>query len=119
MVFKHTNLPIELELPKLIRDNIPEIIKKSGGKKAIVRKAKDDDEFLHFVLKKLIEEVTEIQHCKSKDEFVNEIGDLEELIGQLMSLKQISRSEIDMIRKLKISKNGGFSKRLIFEGKKQ
>jgi predicted house-cleaning noncanonical NTP pyrophosphatase (MazG superfamily) len=118
MDFKHTDFPIELKLPKLIRDKIPQIIKKNEGREAIVRVAKDDEEFLHYVLKKLVEEVVEIRHCKTKDEFINDICDLEELIKHLMELKKIKRSEIERIKKIKIKKHGGFLKRLIFEGKK-
>lgn len=118
MKFKHTKLPIELSFPKLVRDKIPEIIKKSEGKKTIVRKAKNDEEYLKFVLKKIVEEAVEVQSCKSKDDFINELGDLEELITEVMKLKIISKKEIERVNKEKMKVNGSFSKRLIFKGKK-
>ncbi len=118
MDFKHGNLSIEMDLPKLIRDKIPEIIKRNEGKKAKVRVAKDDKEFLAFVLKKIIEEAVELQDCNGREDFINEISDLEELIPVLMKLTGIKKDEIERMRKAKVKKNGGFKKRYIFEGKK-
>ncbi len=117
MNFEHSDLPIESDLPKLIRDKIPQIIMKNEGKKAIVRVAKNDKEYLSFILKKIIEEAVEIQGCNNNKDFINEISDLEELISVLMRLNNIKRNEIEKTKKAKVMKNGGFSKRYIFEGK--
>lgn len=117
MKFKHTNLPIEQELPKLIRDKIPELIEKNEGRKAIVRKAKNDKEYLKFVLKKIVEEAVETQNSKTKEDFLNDICDIEELLDELKKVLGIKKGEVVRVRKLKAKKNGGFSKRLIFEGK--
>ena len=53
MELKHTNLEIENEYPKLVRDRIPEIIKEREGVGIKSRMLEDDAEFLKYLLKKL------------------------------------------------------------------
>jgi predicted house-cleaning noncanonical NTP pyrophosphatase (MazG superfamily) len=58
MEFVPTDHPIENEYPKLVRD----IIKARTGVSPEHRIASDDAEFESFLLKKVVEEATELQH---------------------------------------------------------
>ena len=67
MEFVSTDHPIENEYPKLVRDKIPAIIKDRVGVDVDRRIAKDDQEFLDYLLKKMVEEATELQHSGEHD----------------------------------------------------
>lgn len=116
MDFKHTDLPIELKLPKLVRDNIPDLIKQNEGVGPKIRIAKDDKEFLGFALKKVIEESVEVFEAKlDRTELIKEIADLFEIISIVTKTLKITPKEIDEIQTAKRIKNGGFEKRIILE----
>ncbi len=59
MDFTHTSYDFEKEYPKLVRDNIPSIIQNKTGKPADTTLAEGDEEYLKFLLKKLVEESLE------------------------------------------------------------
>ncbi len=114
MEFTHTKPPIETELPKLVRDNIPAIIA-SDGRDPKFRVAAEDHEFLTFILKKVVEEAVEVQNHENPDELVKELADLKELTLALMKLTDITEEQIEAIRVAKAEKNGAFNKRYILE----
>jgi predicted house-cleaning noncanonical NTP pyrophosphatase (MazG superfamily) len=91
---------------KAIRDNIPQIIKKSGKNYNI--KELDDSEFLIELEKKLAEELTEFQESKSPEE----LADILEVVYRISELRGISLKDLDEIRKQKVEKHGGFQKNL-------
>ncbi len=91
---------------KAVRDNIPDIIKKSG-KSCNVKKL-SDDKFLLELEKKLSEEVTEYQNDKNPEELV----DILEVIYRIAKLKGISKEELEQIRIKKAEKRGSFEKNL-------
>lgn len=113
MKFNPTNLPIAQEFPKLIRDRIPEIIKKSTGKNAHIRVAEDDEEYLSFLLRKMIEESIELQRGLEEGNLPEELADISELIDSILEHTEITREEIKHIQEKKQKKNGGFKKRYI------
>lgn len=80
MDFKHTNLEVENEYPKLIRDKIPQIIKQKDGTDVLAKIASDDGEFLDYLLKKMIEESIELQHAPKEENLEEELADIFELI---------------------------------------
>ncbi len=112
MKFTSSNLPIETTYPKLIRDRIPDIIE-AKGQKARVETAKDDREFLDYLLKKAVEEAVELQHSHEKDNLEEEVSDLLEIIETILRLQKIDMNDIRAIQQQKREKNGGFEKRLI------
>ena len=57
---------------KLVRDNIPDIIR-NNGEKAITR-VLSDEEYEEELLKKLSEETSEVINASSKDELLKELG---------------------------------------------
>lgn len=98
------------EYNKLVRDKIPEIIKKSGSK-CTYHIAENDSEYLEKLHEKLQEEILEFKTKPSVDEFIDVMQVLE-------SISNFYNFHIDMIKdekKYKKSKRGGFEKRIILE----
>lgn len=87
---------------KLVRDRIPEIIKKSG-KKAITRTL-DDEEYIVFLEKKLDEEVAEFHESKS----LEELADILDVITALQEAYGYSPEELFVARLEKFDERGAF-----------
>lgn len=117
MNFTHTNLPIEVKLPKLIRDRIPEHIRNNNKVEPSYHVAIDNDEFKSYALQKLVEEATEIKNADTREHMVEEFADLKELTVEVMKAFEITDSEIEKVRIEKKNKNGGFEKRYILDSK--
>ncbi len=96
---------------KLIRDKIPEIIKKDGWmpKVRILRKG----EFLDAIKKKVLEEAGELIQSKNKKGIIDEIVDIQELLDVLSSELGITKSQVKKLQAAKRKKRGGFKKRLL------
>jgi len=73
---------------KLIRDKIPEIIEKNNGKPKI-RKLKKTDFFVELK-NKITEEGDELQKATTKEDLINELADILELVESIAKEK-ISR----------------------------
>ena len=95
---------------KLIRDNIPKIIKEAGWKPTIRTLRKD--EFLKALKKKVSEEAKELIQAKDKKGIIDEIVDLQELLDVLTLEIKLTKSEIKKQQTIKTKKRGGFKKRL-------
>ncbi|MDD2696675.1 MAG: nucleoside triphosphate pyrophosphohydrolase [Candidatus Pacebacteria bacterium] len=95
---------------KLIRDRIPEIIKKAGWlpKVRTLRK----NEFLKAAKNKVFEEAGELIKSNDKKGIVDEIVDIQELLDVLASEIRLTKSEIKRFQDAKRKKRGGFKKRL-------
>ena len=117
MEFKHTNLNIENEYPKLVRDRIPEIIKNNEGVGVKSRILNDDAEFLKYLARKIIEEAVELQDAVDNGHLNEELADIFELIDGILRVEKMSREDIAAIQKEKREKNGGFEKRILMLGK--
>lgn len=121
MTFTHTetNVPVENEYPKLVRDRIPEIIEENEGVPVPTR-ILDDEEYEIHLRQKLIEEAGELAAAKTDEHTVEEIADLEELIDTLLALKGIDRASVTAVQNEKREKRGGFAGRiLMLEGVKK
>ena len=97
---------------KLVRDNIPEIMIQNGAKP--VTRILNQEEYLIELNKKLLEEVNEYLESGSAEE----IADIEEVILAILDVKEISKTEIETIRKNKAKKRGKFKKRIFLESEK-
>ncbi len=96
---------------KLVRDRIPEIIKKNGDK-CKVRKL-NQKEFKIEALKKVVEEANEILGAKdSKDEMIKELADLQEIIETVMDSHRISKREVTKEKTSRKKQRGGFTKKI-------
>src|SRR3989338_1172239 len=113
MNFEPTNLAIENEYPKLVRDNIPAIIKRRTGMEPETKILDEDGEFLEYILKKVIEESTELKHSLKNGNMQEELADMFELLTTLLKFKGWTREEILSIQKEKVQKNGAFEKRIL------
>ena len=119
MEFEHSNLEIENEYPKLVRDRIPEIIKEKEGFSVNSRSLDDDAEFLGYLAKKIIEEAVELHDSIDKGNLVEELADIFELTDNILKLKGKTREDVNAVQNEKREKNGGFAKRILMLGKEK
>lgn len=91
---------------KLVRDKIPEIIE-STGKKFSTR-ILSNDEYIKELRRKSFEELEEYMNASDKDNALEELADLLEIIHALAIAHNSSISEVEAIRETKAQKRGGF-----------
>ena len=91
---------------KLVRDQIPDIIRASG-KEPVIRTL-DDGEYFRCLNEKLDEEVAEFH----ADRTVEELADILEVVFALTEALGVSREELMQIYGKKHSTRGGFQDRL-------
>jgi predicted house-cleaning noncanonical NTP pyrophosphatase (MazG superfamily) len=94
---------------KLVRDRIPEIIEKKGGKSAT--HIASEDEYWKKLKEKLGEEANEF--CESESE--EELADILEIINAICNFKKINMNNLEELRKEKKEKRGGFDRKIILE----
>lgn len=87
---------------KLVRDRIPEIIEKSG--KTCVTRILGDDEYIKMLDTKLDEELTEYH----KDQNIEELADLLEVICACAMARGYSLRELEDVRRKKAKERGAF-----------
>lgn len=103
---------IEIEAyDKLVRDNIPEIIKKNGA--LPIYKELNDEQYWEYLLKKDKEELLEVEQAASLEERKKELADKLELLRAMASFNGFSLQDIIEEADTKKSKNGGFEKKLL------
>lgn len=95
---------------KLIRDKIPERIKETGGD-YLCRKL-NKKEFVLELTKKVGEESDGLVNAGNKREFIEELGDVIDVIEELKKVLKIESPEISEARRNAQLKKGGFDKRL-------
>lgn len=94
---------------KLVRDKIPEILKKKGVKYKIHITGKE--EYWDKLKEKLSEEFKEF----SKNESIEEFADILEVLDVIKDYKKFDKRELETIKKKKARKRGSFRKRIILE----
>lgn len=95
---------------KLVRDGIPEIIKKKG--EIPQTKILDKKEFFKKIKKKILEEANELVKAKGNKNILEEIADIQELIDVLTKEMNITWLRLRKLQVEKKEKRGGFEKRL-------
>lgn len=95
---------------KLIRDKIPEIIKAAGWSPVVVVLGKK--KFLEALKKKVLEEAKELAKARRKNEVINEIVDLQEILDTLISELGLGKREVKKEQVAKKKKRGGFRNKL-------
>ncbi|MBN1915079.1 MAG: nucleoside triphosphate pyrophosphohydrolase [Parachlamydiales bacterium] len=91
---------------KLVRDDLILVYEKKG---VIVDYRKlDQAEHLHELKKKLVEESQEVFSTTTREELIDELSDLCELIDVIQQKADIPNWEIEKRRKEKIKERGGF-----------
>ena len=92
---------------KLVRDRIPEIIQSSG--KTCITEILSDEEYLKMVDEKFNEELAEYH----KDQNIEELADLLELIYAATIARGYSLEELERVRAEKVAKRGSFEKKIL------
>lgn len=95
---------------KLIRDRIPEIIREAGEKP--FWRVLNKKEYVREIKKKLVEESREMVKAGKREEVIDEIVDVQELIDALAAELRLTKSQIRKRQGIKNKKRGSFRKRL-------
>ncbi len=107
-IHTQTNIPEENEYPKLVRDKIPQIIKENDGIDVSTNCVKGTREHLDYLLKKVVEESSELREATTKEHIVEEIIDVLEVIDTICEIENISKTELLKVQKEKRKTRGGF-----------
>lgn len=92
---------------KLVRDRIPEIIEATGAK--CKTQILSDEDYLRMLDLKLDEELAEYH----KDQNIEELADLIEVIRAAARARGYSYEELEAVRAEKAEKRGGFDGRIL------
>ena len=92
---------------KLVRDRIPEIIEASSAECKI--EILSDEKYLEMIDAKLDEELAEYH----KDQNIEELADLLEVIRAATLARGYTLDELEAIRATKAEKRGGFEKKIL------
>ena len=99
---------------KLVRNNIPKIIKDSG--KVPITRILSDNEFKEELKKKLVEEANEVLNSKSEDELVKEIVDVQTLLNLMKKTFNVSEDMVAAGVIDKILSNGNYTNKIFLIG---
>ena len=97
------------ELPKLVRDKIPDLIATSG-KKCSYRVA-NSEEYLEFLVEKMKEEAEEFMH----DPTVEEAADMYEVFREMLLYAELSMRDVEFRAYAKHTQAGKYENRIILE----
>ena len=97
------------ELPKLVRDYIPDQIAKNNL--SVMYSFADEKDYKLYLERKLVEEVAEYLESNSPEE----LADILEVVFALAETKEISEKQLMKIRKSKRKKNGAFKNGIILK----
>ena len=94
---------------KLVRDKIPENIKKKGER--VISHIATEKEYWQKLKEKLSEEIEEFK----KNESIEEFADFLEVADAIAEYKKFSKEDIESIRKAKAREKGLYKKRVILD----
>jgi len=97
------------EFNKLVRDKIPEILRKKKIKYKF-HKA-NNKEYIEMLYKKLIEELEEFK----KEPNVEEFCDMLQVLENIGKFHDLEIEEVKEVKKIKKEISGGFDKKIILE----
>jgi predicted house-cleaning noncanonical NTP pyrophosphatase (MazG superfamily) len=95
---------------KLVRDKIPQIIKKRGG--TVVARTLNEDDYIYYLKLKLKEEVDELIKSEDKQNTLYEIVDILELMDYIVKSEKVTEKAIKSIKAKKRKERGGFDKKI-------
>ncbi len=97
---------IRFKAEKLIRDKMPTNLHNKGISAAT--KELSSHEYLAQLKDKLVEEAQEVFECKDKQELIEELADVLEVVRAISWGHQIALEEVEAVRQQKREKRGGF-----------
>jgi predicted house-cleaning noncanonical NTP pyrophosphatase (MazG superfamily) len=95
---------------KLVRDKIPAIIQADG--KECTSRVLSEDEFCSALRNKLVEEASELHQAKTKEDLIEELADVYEVLEEILIHETIDIKEIQRARIHKNMDKGGFDERV-------
>lgn len=98
---------------KLWRDKAVAMMEKHGS--VMHYRHLNDAEFSLQLKRLLVEEAQEVLAAQSRDELVQELADLQDVIGELCNMHSITPNEIAAAQAKKYEERGGFSQRTFVE----
>lgn len=98
------------KVDKLIRDGLPAMMRSQGL--SVFTRHLDDAEFLARLKDKLVEEAREAQAAGSREDLVEELADVREVILALLGAAGLSEAEVEGRRLAKRAERGGFDDRV-------
>ena len=97
---------------KLVRDNIPNIIKSKG--ETPVTRILSEDEYKNELEKKLYEEYKEVIEASGSDR-IEELADMLEIINALAKIESKTLDNVILVAEQKNEKRGGFNEKIVLE----
>ena len=94
---------------KLVRDNVPEIMRAEG--EVPETRVLDDDEYKKLVRLKLLEEAGETR-VATGDELTKELGDVLEVLEAIAAAEGVNMDEVLALKAKRRAERGGFQKRI-------
>lgn len=98
---------------KLVRDNIPQIIKDNGSEP--IYRVLDDTEYWLYLLKKDNEELIEVKEAATVKDRLEELADKLEIIRAMAEFNGFTLQDVINEAYNKRNLKGGFKKRLLLE----
>ncbi|MFJ7829478.1 phosphoribosyl-ATP pyrophosphohydrolase [Peribacillus sp. NPDC097284] len=95
---------------KLVRDLIPQIIEATGKK--YTTRVLNDKEYIDELKKKSFEELQEYIDTDNKEDALEELADVLEIMHALAEYHGSSMEEIEEVRRSKAAKRGGFKEKI-------
>jgi len=92
---------------KLVRDNIPQLIKESG--RNCTSRILDEKEYYDALLDKIVEEIEEYRISGNEEE----LADVYEVLDCLVQLKEYEPMHIDYLQLIRKEKRGSFKDRVL------
>ncbi len=97
-----------LALNKMLRNKVPSLTVKEGGK--LYYKVLDGKERISSLRKKLVEEANEVLMASNDNEILEEVGDVLDVVDALIKAVKLNKKDITISRKAKRKYRGSFSK---------
>ncbi|MDP2649975.1 MAG: nucleoside triphosphate pyrophosphohydrolase [bacterium] len=101
---------------KLVRDNVPDEIRKKGNLPST--RAMDEDEFRRELLYKLIdsaEEARQAGYNAEADEFLHKLADVQEVLNAVLEEFNIDEESFKRMREMRLNKLGSFKGKTFLE----
>ncbi len=99
----------KIKYNKLVRDKIPEYIRKKGGNPAT--HIAGETEYWQKLKEKLIEEIEEFK----KDENIEELADILEVLYAIAEYKEFDMKEVQNVKEKKAVEKGKFKDKIILD----